>query len=158
MPDAYLSPTALADLVDVHPDTLRNWRVHGLVDGYGRQAANGYWWYSIRDAVAVWAGWKLIFEAKLRERARALNIAHAIAPDVVAAIRGAGPWRRFHASIYTDATAEGGTRGWEVWQGDDIRDLPVGALLVDNIINVEAFAAMVPVEIRDAILGAAEEG
>jgi hypothetical protein len=140
-----LAPAALAEIIDVHPDAIRDLRCHRLVDQFGTQGANGRWLYSIRDAVALWAGWSLITEARI-DRARALRIAYAIAPDLIAAVRGASG-ARFHASVYD--TAAGGVRGWSSWKGD-LADL--AGLVVDNLVDVAAVAAIVPPELRAAII------
>ena len=154
----YLSASAIADLTDVPPDTLRTWRQRGFIDAYGSHGANGWWTYSLRDAVAVWAGWRLRNEVKLSEGHRPLSVAFAIAPALIAAVRGEGAWRKYFAAVYTDHTANGGARGWEIWQGDDLHDIPADALVVDRLVNVAGFAASVPPEIRDAILGTDREG
>jgi hypothetical protein len=148
--DASFPPGAVAELANVHPDILRNWRFHGLIDGYGTLGANGRWRYSLHDVVALWAGARLISEAKI-DRARAFNFARIIAPDVIRHVLGTGAAARWHASV-TTFDGQGYSLG-EHWQGNSLADVAAvpGFLLADNLVDLEAFAARIPAELRDAV-------
>lgn len=136
----------VAEISNVHPDTLRDWRHRGLISTFGDLQPNGRWLYSVREAVALYLGWRLIVEAKV-ERAEALRIGFEVAPDLITAIRGDGPWRHYRASVFT---VDASSTGWSVRRLDDLAEIR-NAILVTNVLNIAALAAAAPREVREAV-------
>ncbi|MBB5220592.1 hypothetical protein HNP73_000513 [Amaricoccus macauensis] len=143
-----LSPMEVSQISDVHADMLRDWRYRGLIEVYGRVQPNGRWSYSLREAVAFHFAWQLITDARV-DRASALRLGYNVAPNLITALRGDGPWKKFYAMVY--AREANGLHGWSVWESDDLRELEGYAVMVDNLVNVGAFAAAAPRELREAV-------
>lgn len=140
-----LTPTEVADISDVPPDVIRDWRHRGLIDVYGIQHENGRWSYSMRDAVALGLAMKLIHAAKI-DRAKAASLGYTLAPHVIRALKGE-PFPAYLASIYTEEPS--GLVGWEFREVSSLAEISHGMIV--ELTNVAAVAKSVSPETREAV-------
>ena len=62
MPDFFThkyQPAQVAEITDIAPDTLRDWRRQKLLENYGAEGVSGKWTYSQWDVSALWIGERL---------------------------------------------------------------------------------------------------
>ncbi|WP_370158474.1 MerR family transcriptional regulator [Salipiger bermudensis] len=160
-----MPPNAVTALTKVDPDTIRDWRRQGIIDGIGEQGSNGRWMYSVADCVVLWMAVKLAGPKGIyMELNRALALSHRSALRVMATAVD-GFWEEFEGQEFSeyfevlvfdgdmDAGSEEPIRPCRVQSLAKLDDVEFHRL---EVINVGHFAKTMPAEIKGHVIAIAE--